>query len=147
MCKCINECFICRVRKRHCPFVVIQLHFNLIWHSCNRQQGGWRGHRPELSIPETQSPEAILRPSGDLCVPRYWHRGHTQEPVLITSCFHDPVVTSWTQRCHAYYLSADVEALWVVRATAGLLWIVEGSEIVGQDEAGMCSVWVQSHWS
>lgn len=147
VCKCINECVVSRVKKRQCPFVIIQLHFHLFGRSCSGQWGGWRGHCPELSSPETQCPEAILRSSTDLRFPRYGQRGHTQEPVLITSCIHDPVVTSWTQRGHAYHLSADVEALWVVRATVGLLCIMKGSEVVRQDEEGVCCVWVQCHRS
>lgn len=147
VCKCINERVVSRVKEWQCPFVVIQSHFDLFGGFCNGQWGRWRGHCPELSIPETQNPVAVLRPSADLNVPWHRRRGHTQEPVLITSCFHDPVVTSWTQYGHAYHLRADVEALWVVRATTGLLFIMKGSEVIRQDKAGMCCVWVQCHRS
>lgn len=40
-----------------------------------------------------------------------------------------------------------MEALWVVRATSGLFFVMKGSKLVGQDEAGVCCVWVQGHRS
>lgn len=147
MFKCMNECIVHMIKKRDCPFVVIQLHFDLFGCSWKSQRSGWGRHCPELSISETQSPEAIFRSSRALKIPRYRQRGHTQEPILITSRFHDPLVTSWAKCSHGYYFSAHMEALWVVRAIAGLLWVLEGSEVVTQDEAGVCCVWVQSHWS
>lgn len=143
----INECVVGEVEERQSPFVVIQLHFDLFWCPGHVEYGGrWR-HRPELSLPEAQSPESVLRPCSRLSVPRYRQRGHTQEPVLIASCFHDPLVTSWTQLGHAKHLGADVEALWVVGATPALLCVMKGSQVVWQDEAGVCCVWVKCHRS
>lgn len=131
-CECVWEGKYLRiigmVRKRHCPSVVVQLDFDLFWcpRLCQCQRCGWRGHGPELSVSKAQSPEAVFGPSGDFNIPWHRRRGHTQEPVLITSCFHDPMVTSWTEGKHGHHFGTHVEALWVVGAAAGLPWVVQG---------------------
>lgn len=123
------------------------MHFDLFGCPCDRKCGGRRGHCPELPVSETQSPESVLGASGDLRVPRDRRRGRAQEPVLITSCLYNPVMASWAQWGRACHFSAHVEALRIVGATALLIGVAEGSEVVRQDEAGVCCIWVQSHRS
>lgn len=145
MCERVYEGVIRSIIKRHFPPIVVQLNFDLLG-IC--RQGQWdrgRGHGKKFPISETQCPKSILRTGRDLEIPGYSQSGHSQKPVLVGFCLHDPMVTSCSQRGHAHHLGAHVEALRVVRATESLAGVVEGSEVVGQDEARVGSVWVQRH--
>lgn len=98
-----------------------------------------------LAVAEADAPESFGRRQHVLALPVDGLAGHAHHPVGVVVDLHLPAVAAGAVALHRQHLGADVEALGVVGHFEDLAAVLHLAQVLGEQEAAGCSVWVQDH--